>query len=181
MKRSLLACGLLALCALPTFAHAADGHAFIAGDVGNSTIKVEGADGDDTAFRVRGGYFFNQYVGVEAMYANYGEDSDGGVSAKLDGYGVGLVVQAPIMKDSKVSVGARFGFAHHSVDASVAGLGSASVSDDATYYGLGLGYDFTDKLRASIDWEQTSPKFDVGGQAYDVMVQTVTVGVQYRF
>src|SRR5690606_30319856 len=156
MKRSLLACGLLALCALPTFAHAADGHAFIAGDVGNSTIKVEGADGDDTAFRVRGGYFFNQYVGVEAMYANYGEDSDGGVSAKLDGYGAGLVVQAPIMKDSKASVGARFGYAHRSVDACVAG-------------------------RASIDWEQTSPKFDVGSQAYDVMVQTVTVGVQYRF
>ena len=69
-KTCVLACAL-ALAALSTSAFAADGSGdwYLRGELGNSRLSVQDLSGhdNDTAYGVRGGYWFNPNFAAEAF------------------------------------------------------------------------------------------------------------------
>jgi len=177
-KRFILSAGLVAaMLASPAFAAEGNG-GFIRGEIGNSNLSIDGSDGNDTAYGVRGGYFFNANVGVEAFYTNLGEDSDSGVSADLDGYGIGVVGKKNFDGAHEgFYIDGRLGIQRTNIDVSVAGLGSASDSNNRVYLGAGVGYDFNANTGLSLNVNHTRP--ELFGET--VRITTTTVAFEYRF
>lgn len=168
---------VLAFTAAPAFAN--EGAAFIRAEAGRTDLTVDGVEGDDTGISVRGGYFFNQNFAVEGFYANYGEDSDGGARIKADGYGVGVVGKANFGEAPYTGffINGRAGVAKNTLDVRVAGLGSVDDTDTNYYIGVGGGYDFNRNVGISVNYDYQKPKvFDTRFK-----VETLTVGVEYRF
>jgi len=178
MKRFVLLAGLVAAAATsPAFAGEGSG-AFVRAEAGNSNISISGNDDNDTAYGVRGGYFFNANIGVEGFYTNYGKDSGGGVSAELDGYGIGIVGKKNMTSPHQgFFLSGRAGVAHTKLDVSVSGLGSASDTNNRVYLGVGAGYDFNEHVGLSLDVNHVRPQF----YGETIRLTTATLGFEYRF
>ncbi|MFC5571254.1 porin family protein [Lysobacter yangpyeongensis] len=179
MKKTLILSSALALASLSGTALAADGaHGFVRAEVGNANIEIDNADGDDTAYSVRGGYFFNANIGVEGFYSNFGEDEEDGVSGKITGYGLGVVAKKNFgANNSGFYVDGRAGVVRTKTEVSVTGLGSADDSSTKPYVGVGVGYDFSDAFGLSLNYGYV--RADAFGE--DVNVQTLTLGGEFRF
>lgn len=178
MKHHVLLAGLAAaFMVAPAFAAEGSG-GFIRAEAGNSNLSISGNDDNDTAYGVRGGYFFNGNVGVEGFYTNFGKDSGGGVSAELDAYGIGIVGKKNMTAPHQgFFVGGRIGVAHVNLDASLAGYGSVSDSSNRVYLGGEIGYDFNENIGLSLDVNHVRPQ--VFGDT--IRVTTATLGFEYRF
>lgn len=180
MNKKLASAAILALVALSAPAFAGEGaHGFARAELGTSYINIEGDEGDDNSYSLRGGYFFNQNIGVEGFYTSYGEDSDGGVSAELDGFGLGVVGKTHFgpEADTGFFLQGRAGVVRVSTDVAVSGLGSASEDNTKPYLGVGAGYDFTPAFGLSLNYDYVKPNaFDT-----DMKVETFTFGGEFRF
>ena len=180
MKRLItLSAGLL-LATSSLTAFAADGAgAFLRAEGGNMNVEVDGEDGDDTTFGVRGGYFFNANFGVEAFYTDLGSESNDFASIDAYSYGFGLVGKKNFGAGAHEGffVGGRAGFARSTIDVDGALIGSAKDSDTVPYVGVGVGYDFTPNMGVSINYDYHKPQ--VFGE--DFKVTTTTAAFEYRF
>ncbi|HEY5971721.1 MAG TPA: porin family protein [Pseudoxanthomonas sp.] len=180
MKKSVLLASALVLAGLSSSATAAEGsNWFVRGEAGNSDIEVDGAEGSDNAFSARAGYFFTPNFAVEGFYTNYGEDSGDGVSAKLSGFGAGVVGKKNFSANDHTGffISGRAGVARITTDVSVAGLGSAEDDSVNAYFGVGAGYDFAQNIGLSLNYDfNKAEAFDV-----DVDAETLTLGFEYRF
>lgn len=169
----------LALGGFSNAALAAEGAGmFVRGEAGNSDIEVDGAEGSDTAFSLRGGYYFNSNVAIEAFYSNLGEDSDDGVSVEIDGFGIGVTGKRNFIDPHHgFYISGRAGMIRTTTDVSVGGVGSADDSSNKPYFGVGVGYDFSPTFGMGLNYDfiKATP-FDV-----DVDVRTLTLGVEARF
>lgn len=180
MKQALLFVAALAAASLSTSAFAGEGSGgFLSAEVGNTNLSIPGfGDDNDTAYGVRGGYFFNANWGVEGFYTQLGDESVGGVNVDMDSYGVGLVGKKNMDgPHSGFFIGGRVGVARTSVDISIDGLGSASDSSNRVYIGASAGYDFNKNLGLSLNVNHHRP------QVFDetLRVTTTTLALEYRF
>lgn len=174
MKQTLTLAFPLVLALCSQSALAADGHAFLRGEAGNSTIDVAGTSEDDTALALRGGYWFNDNFALEAFYTSLGDDSSGGVSAELAGIGAGLVAKHNFGPDhTGFFVDTRFGFMRTKTDISVAGLGRSVEDEVNPYIGLGLGYDFNERFGLALNYGLT--------RVSSARFRTLTAGAEFRF
>lgn len=179
----------------------AQAHAeFYAGaSIGESTLEasdnLDGQDLDyeasDTAFKVFGGYMFNDYFGVEASYIDMGslDDKlgfDGGefgdlvaaVDADVTGFAGQLVGQYPV---GPVDLFAKVGMVMYDIDGDLTVSDSfgnrerESVSDDGNemIWGLGARYNFG-QLAARVEYEAIDA--DDIDDAY-----LWSVGIEYSF
>jgi OOP family OmpA-OmpF porin len=129
----------------------------------------------DTAFKLFGGYMFNDYVGVEAAYLDMGQVSktfgyDGGdfslysgevtVDTELTGITVQLVGQYPIVPVDL--------FAKEYIDRD-----RSSFEGTNTVWGVGVRYNF-DRYAVRVEYED----FDVS-ELDDLNI--ISLGVEYRF
>ena len=180
MRKSVLFASALALASLSTSALATEGsNWFVRGEAGNSELDVDGSEGSDNAFSARVGYFFNPNFAVEGFYTNYGEDSDAGVSAKVSGFGAGVVGKKNFGANDHTGffLSGRAGVARVTTEASVAGVGSAEDDSVNAYFGVGTGYDFAPNIGLSLNYDFTKAEaFDV-----DVDAETLTLGFEFRF
>ncbi len=181
MKKSvLLASMLLLLGGLSSSALAAEGNAwFVRGEAGESDIEVDGAEGEDNVFSARVGYFFAPNFAVEGFYTNYGEDAEDGVSAKLSGFGAGVVAKKNFGASDHTGffISGRAGVARITTEGRVAGLGSAEDDSVEGYAGIGAGYDFAQNLGLGLNYDVSNAEaFDI-----DVEAKTLTLGLEYRF
>lgn len=176
----------IALAGASFTASAADGDAatgaFLRAEAGSSRLEVSGDSGNDTAFSVRGGYFFNKNVAIEGFYTNYGEDSDSTGSASIDGFGIGVVGKKHL-DDSDVGLyfGGRIGVAFNSAELKVSGVGNFDGDKTAAYYGVGMGYDFSRNFGVSLNVDRTKADFEALGVNVGATVTTATLGLEYRF
>lgn len=123
---------------------------YVGAGVGKASIEVDdtGFDADDTAFKVFGGYNFNQYFAVEATYFDGGKPDErfgsGVVEAATDGVNASAVGRLPI--GDVFSLFAKVGFASYDVEVTTrirnATVFSATGSDEDLSYGIGGAFDF---------------------------------------
>lgn len=131
---------------------------YIGAGIGNATIEsdgdIDGADFDfdesDTGYKLFGGYMFNDIIGVEVGYLDFGspegdfgfDSGEGIINADLEGELTGWTVegiaQLPL---GPVNVFAKAGFFSYDaeLEASVPGFGSGSVETDGEGYTFGAG------------------------------------------
>jgi OmpA-OmpF porin, OOP family len=122
--------------------------------IGQSTLEVDdaGFDADDTAFKVFGGYSFNDHFAVELTYFDGGapgETFDFGigtpvsVEAELTGLNVSAVGRLPI--NDTFALFAKLGYASYDFEVTGRAGGfseSEEGSDEDLSYGLGIGLTF---------------------------------------
>ena len=185
MKKSLMLACVLALAGLSGTALAGEG--FVRGEIGQSDIKLKldgvGSESDkDTAYALRGGYWFNSNFAVEGHYSRFYDQSlynDGTdyLDAKLSAIGLGIVVKEHYSEASEgFFVQLRAGVARGklSVDSSA---GSGSETSTKPYYGIGAGYDFSRRFGLSLNYDHNQGS----GDGLKITANTLSLGLEARF
>lgn len=213
----------LALASLSTSARAVEGAGgFIRVEAGKGNFDVAGkgfsafgtnspvrGSDRDNSLSVRGGYFFNAYMGVEGFYSNYGEGNGedrigvirGGdepveyislnrVAEKVAAIGLGVVGKTDFGGDSRgVYINGRAGFVRAKTDVRWTSFSYAEdwhttkFSDTSTkpYVGMGLGYDFTPNFGLSLNCDWTKAELAKDSIEVSAKLQTLTLGAEFRF
>jgi opacity protein-like surface antigen len=177
---------IAALCALQAQAADTAGGYLLAG-VGQGKYNedctgVANCSTTATASKLVGGYRFGNGVAAEALYINFGKiGGDVGainVNLRATAVGVGAAVYTEFAPKWLGTL--RVGLAQVKVKAngSFAGV-SASDSESSTkaYFGLGLGYAFTDTMYAELGFDGTQGKY--GGENESIQAWTVGLGVRF--
>jgi OOP family OmpA-OmpF porin len=189
MKKNILK-SALALSALLSSA-AALAQPYIGAAVGRSDYQVDCAgatacDTTDTAFKLYGGYMFNENFGIEGELFDLGTAKatlsmpgigTAAVEGRARGLGVYGIAALPI---DQISVFAKAGLAYTQSKLDV--RGALASSDDqwkfAPAIGVGASYAFTPRLGARVEWERLRVEYP-GGQKEDT--DLISAGVTYRF
>ena len=117
-----------------------------------------GFDGDDTGFKLYGGYTFNDNFAIELAYLNGGAPDDRfgniGVELEVSGLNASAVGRLPV--SDTVSLFGKLGFASYDVEAT-ARAGGFSASDDdsdsALSYGIGASIGIAQRFEVRVEWE----------------------------
>jgi hypothetical protein len=184
MNKLLVLAGALALAGLSTSAMAQGGFVRVEAGRSHTSVDVDGLGSDsdnDTAWSLRGGYYFNDNVAVEGFYTRAYDKtfSDGvdTVGAKADAIGLGVVGKKNFGADNLgFFIDGRAGITRGKIKLS---LNGESDSDTSTklYYGVGAGYDFTKALGLSLNID----RLHGAGDGVDVKSNLVTLGAEFRF
>ena len=125
---------------------AAFAKAYVGASLGSADANASGVSGDDTSWKIMGGYLFTQHLGIEGSYRDLGSAEQtlltttvGWDASSMDVFGVGFL---PV--GEKIDLFAKAGFARLEVDAYVSDplLGTISTSDTGNELALGAGVDF---------------------------------------
>jgi OmpA-OmpF porin, OOP family len=186
-KGLLLPAAALAMAVMPMSAMAnRPGYGFVRVEAGSAELEVA-AGGDevsdrDTAYSVRGGYYFSPNFAVEGFYTDFGSPSKDGASVSLDGFGAGIAAKHNFGDDDLgFFVGGRAGVMRSKAEFAVTGAGSASDDSVHAYAGVGVGYDFSPTFGLSLQYDYTKAKPSFAGEDIDVKAQALTLGGEFRF
>ncbi len=181
-----------ALLASPLAMAAEDGGFYVGAGMGSFGIDYRETEnsvdftfkGDDTAFKLFGGYNFNRYIGTELEYFDGGtidQSYDLGKGTTLDvdidvtGFNLSVVGVAPI--GERFTVFAKLGMVFWDVDFTEDYSGAITVYNDSgedLSWGLGAGFDFTEQFGARVEY-----------QAFEVhdldTVDLISASVTWRF
>lgn len=185
-KQIMLLAGILLVATAPAMAGG-----FIRGEAGRSNVdaSISGLGGDsdsDSTFSLRAGYSFNKNFAVEGFYSRFYDKSftiDDGVdtltaSFKLSGIGLGVVGKTDIGGDGLgFFLSGRAGAMRGKIDASLTGYGSGSETSTKPYFGVGAGYDFSEKFGMSLN----ADRYKGSGSEFSITATTVTLGLEARF
>jgi opacity protein-like surface antigen len=172
MKKILFAM-LAGMTMAATPALAADGTGFYVGaGIGQMGVDVGGFSGDDTGFKVFGGWMFLPVLGAELEYIDGGTAEDRGVEIDVSGFNASL---RPAYSWDRFSVFGKLGMIFWDADFSLGGKGgSASDSGEDFSWGFGAGFDFTDNFGATLEYQ--------GFEIEDTdTVDMISLGVVYKF
>jgi len=179
--KSSIVAAFATLVAMATPAHAGDTGLYIGGSAGQTTVKQDDIDFDesDTSYKAFVGYMILPFLGVEGGYVNFGGPNKsygslGSVDIDVDGWEAFVLGALPL---GPVEVFAKVGVLSYDIDAKAqgAGFGSISGSDSDEVGAAGVGVAF------AID------KFKIRGEYtyYDVSdiddVYMLSAGVSYHF
>ena len=185
----------LLLVGSPCAASAADGP-YASLDLGQANYGG-GASGNDTAYRLTGGYRFNSHLSVEAGYTDLGSVqaydgicrfSDPGVPcvpeytfAKAHGYLVEGVAGLPLGSDWSLYARAGVAFVHTEAGKLSGGSVAAesSSSNAAFTYGFGIAWSSSETLSWHLGWDDYSSLVDSTGGKFSVTA--LALGVTYSF
>lgn len=183
-------------------------HWYIGGNYGRTTESVDKGevanniidggltyideDESDRGYKLFVGYQFNQYVAVEAGYADLGDftvevnraPGAGTLAgeANYKGYNLDLVGTWPLTP--RLSAFGRVGAFHYETEESFTGTQSVAASlvrddkDTGYKFGAGLEYSFTERLSARIEAERYRIEDLIGDHG---SVNLYSVGLVYRF
>lgn len=193
MKKLLMVSCALALAGACTTALAHEGSAgFIRGEIGRSDISVDfsgdfdGIEGeeDGTSAIFSGGYWFNSNFAIEGHLGTlYTEEIEDDVDFDLVSLGLGLAVKKNFGADNNgFFIAGRAGIARMVAQVRTDTF-DVDDSEDSTkpYFGVGIGYDFSQRFGLSLNFDRRQGDFDVDGINFDVDVDTLTLGGEFRF
>lgn len=148
--------------------------------IGNASAEDDdsGFDGDDTGFKLFGGYSFNDNFAIEVAYFDGGAPDDTfddiNVELEVTGFNASAVGRLPVSET--VSLFGKIGFASYDLEATarLGGL-SASVDDSGSdlSYGVGAAVSFAERFEVRVEWEA----IDVEDGSFSFL----SVGGLYRF
>jgi len=187
MKKTLILSCALALAGLSTSAMAAEGQGFIRGEIGSSDVDVSGGGSDsDTSAMFSGGYWFNPNFAVEGRVGSlYNTDLGNDRELDLVALGAGVVGKKNFgANNSGFFITGRAGIAR--MTAQVREDTFDVVDDESStkpYYGVGIGYDFSNRWGLGLNYDRYQGSFD-GGAGFgdiDIDVDTITLSGEWRF
>lgn len=151
---------------------------YIGGSLGEATNEVDEFKGSDTAFKLSGGYSFNEYLAAEVAYVDAGTQEDNIGAVKIENESSGVIASAVLrlpLGESFALFG-KLGYAFYDSEAT-ARLGSLSEresdSDEDLAYGVGIEMAVWGGLRLRAEYEAV----DVS----DGDFQLVSAGAVYKF
>jgi OOP family OmpA-OmpF porin len=146
---------------------------YVGAGVGQATIEVDdiGFDADDTAFKVFGGYNFNQYFAFELAYFDSGKPDQnfgpGNLEVALNGINISGVGRLPL--GEVFSLFGKLGYA--SYDGEITGrVGNQTVaggdsSDEDLTYGIGGAFNIGPSFELRAEYEA----FDISDGAFNIL------------
>lgn len=187
-----------ALASSGAFAQSA-GQPFVRGEIGRTTLSDRNSSSSlkDNSFVLRGGYMFNQNIGLEGFYGRYYGKSDRigtfDNNNSVSGFGAGVVGKLRF-GDQAADTGwfgsGRAGVMRSSYDATVTGTvngvdvrNSLTTSSTQPYFGVGVGYDFTPNMGVSMNYDYFRGNVRVPTTSEKVRYnsKTLSAGFEYRF
>ena len=137
----------MTLAATPALA-ADDGGFYVGAGVGQFGVDFGPFSGDDTGFKVFGGWMFLPVLGAELEYIDGGTAEDFGAEIDVSGFNLSL---RPAYSWDRFSVFGKLGMIFW--DADFSGKVSGSDSGEDFSWGLGAGFDFTDNFGAILEYQ----------------------------
>ncbi len=138
------------------------------GYVGNG-ITVLSCEDSDLGFKVYGGYQFNEYLGAEAYYVNFGEATADliastyygpvGADVAFEASGFGAVVTVALPVSDKFSLFGKAGVLawNAEVTANVSYISVTEEDDGLSFIGgIGAQYLFTDMVGVRLEWDRST-------------------------
>jgi OOP family OmpA-OmpF porin len=148
--------------------------------VGNGTgTGIFASESKDTAYSIYGGSYYNNNLGMELGFTDFGKISRAGGTTKAQGFNLSLVGRLPLSPAFNLlgKVGTTYGRTNVS---SVPGSGVASGSESGfgVSYGVGAEYAFNPQLSAVLQYDSHDLKFAGSGRD---RVSATTAGLRYKF
>ena len=144
---------------------------YVGASLGQSDATSAGVSGDDTSWKIVGGYTFMKFAGIEGSYRNLGgiDETIGTTQIALDASSMDIFGVGRLPLSDKFEAFAKAGFAFLDVDASVTDplLGTISTSTSETELALGVGFSYgigeKIALRAEFETIENMDMVSVGG------------------
>ena len=177
---------------------------YIGGNIGfadhdtNITLGTASLDEEDMGWKIYGGVDINEYLSIEAQYADLGESTLNGnngstftldgtalqftttaeLGAEVDSFGFSIVAGHKINEYIKPFV--RFGVHSWELDINIAASGingSVNADDDIDIFGgVGLQIKVSENFTGLVEFE----RYEVGGQV-NSSLNLLSAGIQIRF
>jgi OmpA-OmpF porin, OOP family len=154
---------------------------YLGASVGKASVEVSDADFDnsDTAFKIFGGYAFNEYFGVELAWFDGGTPDErfgaGVVEVELSGLNASVVGRVPL--GDTFALFGKVGFASYDAEISARVNGttifSEEGSDEDLSYGIGGEFRFGQSFGLRAEYEMV----DASGAEFNLL----SVGGVFRF
>ena len=161
------------------------GSAYIGFNVGQSNLNLNNGNGtfgierNKNTYNLYGGSYFNDFVGLEIGYADFGRINRGGGQTKADGFNVGLAGKFPL--GNSFNLLGRLGTTYGRTEVS-SNIGSGVVAGKQTgwggSYGIGAEFMFNPQLSAVLQYDEYNLKFAGGTRD---RINTTSLGLRYRF
>jgi len=188
MKKIALAVLLSAVVAAPAMAE----NLYGAIDIGQTTGKdvctgnppgVSGCEDTATLYRFAVGYQFSPMWGAEASYANYGKASIGslgGLSGDWEATGLQISGTGTFPIGAKFSIIGKLGIASTDLKVTTNIPSSDSATTTKLAYGIGVQYDFTEKVSGRAQYEDLGTVGD-GATTGTTKATLLSAGVVLKF
>ena len=161
------------------------GSAYIGFNLGQSNLKLDngnnnfGIDRNKNTYQLYGGSYFNDFVGLEIGYSDFGRINRGGGQTKAEGINIGLVGKFPL--SSSFNLLGRLGTTYGRTDVSssiTSGVVAGKETGWGGSYGLGAEFLFNPQMSAVLQYDEYNLKFAGGGRD---KINTTSLGLRYRF
>lgn len=173
---------VLGLAMLGTAANAAGGEGFYAGaGVGKASVKIDDIgfglqfDTTDTAFKIYGGYMFNEYFGLDAGFFDVGDQTEdfgfAAITVDMTGLSISLLGNLPLGEN--FALFGKVGVTSTTGDVESQGFESEEASEDSISYGFGAALSFGLPFELRAEYEVV--------EIDDVDLNYWTIGGLYRF
>ena len=181
-----LAAGAQAQTASPTYSSMVNaGGAYVDLNVGRSDYSLGNGIGvwdsseGDTTYTARIGSYFNDNLGMEMGYTDFGTINRAGGSTRARGLSFSLVGKYPVTPAFNLL--GKIGTTYSDTDVSSSpssGVAAGNATGFGLSYGLGVEYSFTPQWSALLQYESHDLKFAGDNKE---RVGVTTLGVRYHF
>jgi opacity protein-like surface antigen len=156
--------------------------AFVGVSAGQGSTEIDAGGGqsfagDDTSFKVLGGWRVMKFFAVEADYRDLGSQSDMvlGEEFVIDTSSFDLFAVGVIPVGSAFEIFGKAGYSMWDAEMRITGVpGSGSDSGNDIAYGLGAAYNFGDKFALRLEYEL----FEIESNAD---ISMASIGAEFRF
>jgi OmpA-OmpF porin, OOP family len=149
MKKFILAAVAGSFLAAPAMA-ADDGGFYVGAGVGSMGVDIGPFSDDDIGYKVFGGWMFNPYIGAELEYLDGGSAEDFDIKIETSGFNASLRAAYPVSE--QFDLFAKVGMLFWDVDVDTFD-GDGSDSGEDFSWGVGAGFDFTDNLGVTVEYQ----------------------------
>lgn len=147
---------------------------------GDHELGTEEITGD--ALTVLAGYNFNKYLAVEGRYSVTVGDLDSNIAGDIDMdmSNIALYLK-PMYPMGEITLYGLLGYGEVTLDATDEGW--EKYSESGFQWGIGASYAFNDNVSLFVDYTSlyADEGFDGAHEGYDVEVDSINVGVTYKF
>lgn len=163
----------------------APGNSYIDLGVGRSEFSLNNglggfnSDKRDNAYSVRAGSYFNNVLGVEVGFIDFGKINRGGGMTEANGVNFSVIGKFPLSEQFNVL--GKLGTTYTRTEVSALPLSALTGGKEDGFelsYGLGVEFNFTPQWSAVMQYEEHKMKF-IGGESDRVGLTSLSA--RYRF